>query len=92
MLSMTIKHIIWDFRNVTHIARHQVLPEEVDELCSSEKIYFSKAGDEKVRIIGQIHSGRYLAVFLANKGEGTFYVVTARDATANERKLLKRKS
>lgn len=30
---LTIRRLIWDAWNVAHIARHHVIPEEVEEVC-----------------------------------------------------------
>lgn len=87
---MVIQNLIWDEWNVEHIARHNVKPEEVEEVCGSRKIFISKVGGQKKRIIGQTLSGRYLTIFLADKDENNYYVVTARDATAKERRQYKR--
>lgn len=88
---MTIQNLIWDEWNIDHIARHNVNPEEIGEVCESRKIFVSNVGSQKIRVIGQALSGRYLAVFLANKGENNYYVVTGRDATAKEKKQYKRR-
>lgn len=88
---MTIQNLIWDEWNIQHIARHNVNPVEVEEVCGSRKIFISNVGGHKIRVIGQALSGRYLAVFLANKGENNYYVVTARNATIKEKRQYKRR-
>ncbi|OGH20299.1 MAG: hypothetical protein A3D74_04100 [Candidatus Levybacteria bacterium RIFCSPHIGHO2_02_FULL_37_13] len=88
---MTIQNLIWDEWNVGHIARHNVKPEEVEEVCGSRKIFTSKVRGQKKRIIGRTLSGRYLAIFLADKGENDYYIVTARDITVKEKKYYKRR-
>ncbi len=40
---MTIDRLIWDAGNINHIARHSVIPEEVEEVCESRKVYISKS-------------------------------------------------
>lgn len=87
---MTIHNFIWDEWNVEHIARHRVSAYEVEGVCGSRKIFITKVGGQKIRVIGQALSGRYLTIFLANKGEG-YYVVTARDATMKEKRQYKRR-
>lgn len=88
---MTIQNLVWDEWNKQHIARHSVKPYEVEEVCEARKIFISKVGNQKKRVIGQTLSGRYLTIFLADKGENNYYVVTARDATAKERRQYKRR-
>lgn len=88
---MTIAELIWDDWNIRHIARHNVIPEEVEEVCESNNINVSKSRKQTYRIIGKTLAGRYLFIILALKGRSSFYIVTARDATFSERKLFKRK-
>ncbi|GAH52886.1 unnamed protein product, partial [marine sediment metagenome] len=38
------------------------------------------------RLIGQTAAGRYLTVFVASRGRGVYGLVTARNATATERR------
>ena len=44
------------------------------------------ARNKTLRIIGQTSSGRFLAIFLAPRGKGSYFVVTARAATEAERR------
>jgi len=87
---MLIKNLIWDDRNIEHISRHGVEPEEVEQVCIGK--YFTKRGrNGTYRVIGQTQAGRYLTLFLSPRGSGKFYPVTARDSDNKERKLLKKK-
>lgn len=88
---MIIKKLIWDEWNRDHIAKHHVEPKEVDEICLEKKIVINKSGFLKVRVIGQTDVGRYLAIFLANRGGGNYYPISARDCAPKERKLYKRR-
>lgn len=88
---MVIRNLVWGEWNIGHIARHNVKPEEVEEVCGSRKIFVSKVGGQKKRIIGRTLSGRYLTIFLANRGENNYYVVTVRDATIKEKRQYKRR-
>jgi hypothetical protein len=88
-----IEELIFDERNTEHIARHGVTPEEVEEVCYLAP-HFSRArsrrGRRRYRAIGQTESGRYLTIFLEPLSKGVFYPITARDATASERRLYQR--
>ena len=86
---MTIQNLIWDAWNISHIARHNVKPEEVEEVCESRYV-FTKGRQNTYRVIGQTQGGRYLTVILAPRGHGNFYPVTARDSDKKERRLFKK--
>lgn len=81
-----IHQLIWDEWNVAHIARHDVTPDEVEEVCHALPLV--EAGHHgRVRLIGETRRGRVLAVILALKSSGVYYPVTARPASRNERQL-----
>ena len=80
-----IRELLWTDWNVEHIARHNVSPHEVEEICYSSSCV-SKARNKTLRVIGQTRSGRFLAIFLAPRGKESYFVVTARAATEAERR------
>lgn len=86
---MTIQNLIWDEWNIEHIARHNVEPNEVEEVCKN-KHSFTRGRQNTYRVIGQTQGGRYLTVIVAVRGNGNFYPVTARDSDKWERKRLKK--
>ena len=86
-----IRKLFWDDWNIDHIIRHAVRPEEIEQLCLSEKILLSKASGTKIRVIGKTAGGRYLTVFLGPREKQSFYVVTARDSTLKEKRLFQRR-
>jgi uncharacterized DUF497 family protein len=73
--------LVWDEWNVAHIARHEVLPNEAQEVCDVNPV-FSEAYKGRIRVIGPTNTGRMLTVILEPEGENSYYVVTARPATA----------
>lgn len=87
---LRIPELLFDEWNEEHILRHNVIPEEVDEVCRNRPLV-SKTRQERLRVIGQTEDGRYLVVILAAKGKGVYYPITARDATQTERRLYQRK-
>jgi len=87
---MYVRVLVWDGTNVEHIARHNVSPEEVDEVCSDEDALFTRVGRRRYQVIGQTSVGRYLTVFLDHLGRGSFYPVTARPSDGGERRLFRR--
>lgn len=86
---MVIRKLVWDGWNINHIARHNVEPEEVDEVCQSRNL-FERGRDGTYQITGQTESGRYLNIVVVPRGNG-FYPVTARDADDKERRRFKKK-
>ena len=81
-----IRLLIWDTWNVPHIARHQVVPEEVEEVCHG-KPTTGETYNGGLRVVGPTLGGRILTVILAPQEEqGVYYVVTARPADRRERR------
>lgn len=83
-----VARLIWDAWNVTHIARHSVIPDEVEQLCHSDHIERA-AYAGRIMLIGRIPSGRMLSVVLNPQGHDVYYPVTARDASRSERRLYR---
>ena len=50
---IVIRRLIWDSWNITHIARHDVTPDEVEDVCHGEYM------------ASQSYKGRMLAIILA---------------------------
>ena len=86
---MIIKKLVWDEWNINHIARHHVLPEEVEEV-NRNKHLFERGRDGTYQMTGQTDEGRYLTVVLVPRENG-YYPVTARDTDNKERRRLKKK-
>ena len=85
---LDIRQLIWDEWNIAHIARHDVLPDEVEEVCQSQHVEHEAYGG-RVMVIGRTQAGRMLSVVLAPYGEGIYYPVTARDASRRERRIYR---
>lgn len=84
-VDITIQKLIWDEWNIEHIARHSVLPSEVEEICqvNSQTEYAQKG---RMRITGLTKKGRLISTFLdPEEQNGVYYPVTARDASKKER-------
>lgn len=82
-----IHELIWDEWNIAHIARHQVIPKEVEEVCSSDPvIQTGKKG--RLLVYGLTYAGRMVTVVLdPEPEEGMYYPVTARPTAKKERKI-----
>jgi len=83
-----IRQLIWDNWNVKHINTHRVNPDEVEEACKLIKKVF-KTYKERLVILGKTKKERLLTIILAPIGKGKYYVVTARDTSKKERRILK---
>ncbi|MBA2276598.1 MAG: BrnT family toxin [Chloroflexia bacterium] len=84
---MRIYHLIWDEWNEEHIAHHGVTAEEAEDVAYGHS-FMTRAREGLYRLIGQRNAGRLLTVYVEPRGGGTFYVVTARDATLKERRVF----
>ncbi len=88
---MHIESFKWDERNVEHIARHSVEPDEAEEIFLS-KYYLAKARSERYIVLGRSAAGRHLFCVIEKTAfPGMVRVITARDMDNSERKLFKRK-
>jgi uncharacterized DUF497 family protein len=81
-----VRCLIWDTWNIAHIARHDVIPDEVEEVCHGQPMT-SQTYNGRLRVVGPTRSRRMLTVILApTEGPGVYYPVTARPADRKERR------
>ena len=85
---LVIQRLVWDEWNIAHIARHDIRPDEVEEVCHNDPMV-SETYNERLRVVGLAGSGKILTVILAPEGDGVYYVVTARPASRKERQLYR---
>jgi uncharacterized protein len=87
---LLVRRLIWDAWNVGHIARHAVLPEDVEQVCHSNPVV--QAGKKgRLLVLGPTGDGRVLAVILDPEPDaGIYYPVTARPASRRERAISAR--
>ena len=82
---IAIDRLLWDDQNRAHIARHDVIISEVEEVCHNHPVFIS-GHSGRLMVIGPSDSGKALSVVLDPKDEkGLWYVVTARSADRKER-------
>ncbi len=89
MRSARITGLWWDEQSVEHIARHQVTPREVEEVCFGSRSLVFKRGKRYI-VLGQTEAGRYLFVVVDRVHHHKGYVVTARAMDEKERRRFKR--
>ena len=90
--TMKIKAIVWREQDIHHISRHQISPDEVEEVCSDKSVI--RKADREITgenplyyVYGQTENGRYIIVILMRFPNSTARIVTARDMNDKERKL-----
>ena len=87
---VVVRHLVWNPWNVAHIARHQVTPNEVEEV--RKQPYLTRPSyKNRFAITGQASSGRMLTVVIdPQQKRGLFFPVTARSASRKERELYQK--
>jgi uncharacterized protein len=77
----------WDDANREHIARHGLLPHEVEEVFNGDTLElaaYAVRGEQRYEDLGITKSGRILFVVTTIRGD-TLRPVTAFDATRSQR-------
>lgn len=87
---MEINEFYWEDKNIVHIARHRVIPEEIEEVAFDDDPRIRKHSTERY-LYGHTVSGRYLFTVFILKGKGIAYVITSRDMDEKEQKLYLKK-
>jgi hypothetical protein len=81
-----VRRLIWDSWNIAHIARHDVIPDEVEEVCHGAPVT-SQTYNGRIRVVGPTQARRMLTVILApTDQQGIYYPITARPADRKERR------
>jgi len=85
-----IEELIWDDWNIGHIAKHGVNIVEVEETCG-QPIKAFKSYQNRLIILGKTNNQRLLTIILVKQEKRIYYVVTARDMSRKERRLINEK-
>lgn len=83
---LVIRRLVWDEWNVAHIARHKVIPNEVEEVCHTDPV-IQQGKKGRSLVFGPTKTGRMLTVVLDPEGEEVYYPVTARPVSKRERAI-----
>lgn len=86
-----VREIRWTDKSEDHIAAHNVMPDEVEQVLYARPRLVLKGAEGTEYAFGTTDEGRYLLVVLAESIDGRAYVVTARDMTNAERQVFRRK-
>jgi uncharacterized protein len=87
---MEITWFEWDDDNVEHIARHNVSPDEVEDVAFDDEPQIRKGRKGTRYMLGYTAAGRYLFIVYILKGKGTSRVITAMDMDDRTKKLYKK--
>ncbi len=87
---MKIDSLYWDDENIEHIARHNVNPQEVEDVCFRTYI-IEKESDQRYILSGQSANGRYLNVVIERVGKGLFRPITAFEMSENYKRRYRKR-
>lgn len=88
---MFIEYLDWDEDVVEKIiVKHQVTPEEVEEVVWESDFRSRRLGKKRFMILGKASSGRHLIVILDRLKRGDFKPVTAREMTEKENRSFRK--
>ena len=87
---MYIDRLDWDDYRVEHIARHNVEPREVWEVCNDRSHLARRQRHNRYLMYGQTLDGRYLFVVLERIQEFVYKSITARNMTEREKRNFRR--
>ena len=79
---MKIDSLYWDDENIEHISKHNVNPQEVEDVCFGTHI-IRREGDRRYILSGQSTNGRYLNVVIERVNKGLFRPITAFEMSEN---------
>lgn len=80
--------MIWQDDRIEHISRHEVEPEEFEQVCFGRSLVQRARAEGKspvYYVLGQTDSGRYLFCVVIQFSDGKGFPVTARTMTPSER-------
>lgn len=90
---MKIWQIIWPEDRIEHIARHNITPEEVEEVCFGQALVHrakSEGENPVYYVLGQTDARRYVFCVIIQFPDNNGYPVTARPMTGAERRRFQK--
>ncbi|MBM4135654.1 MAG: BrnT family toxin [Nitrospira sp.] len=89
--NMEITEFEWDENNIEHIFRHNVLPDEIEDVAFEDEPWIKKGRQGTRYMLGYTVSGRYLFTVYILKGKGIARVITSMDMDEKTRKLYRKR-
>lgn len=87
MTSIVIRELVWvESRNLRHIQKHNVSKDEVEE--AGRNLIYHQQGRRWLYLAVGRSKLRLIFLVLNREGAGKYYLITARDAGKNERKVV----
>ncbi|TET42158.1 MAG: hypothetical protein E3J66_04085 [Dehalococcoidia bacterium] len=87
---MKIEELEWDDQNIEHIAKHEVTPQEVEDVCFGLHIS-QRVGERRHVLSGQSSAGKYLNVVVERLGGQRFRPITAFEMSDNYKRTYKKR-
>lgn len=87
---MRVNRFEWDSGNTEHISRHNVVPDEVEEVFTDEAAMFFRSRSGRFIALGRTEVGRYLTVVYERKEGGVIRVVTSFDMDEKSKRRYRR--
>ena len=84
-MTVKIDKLVWDEWNIQHIAKHNVIPKEVEEALH-KKFIVKESYRSRLSLVGKTEAGRIITIIVHEDQKNIYYVVTARDADELETK------
>lgn len=87
---MYISRLDWDDYRIDHVARHDMTPDEVWEVCGDPFHVARRQGLNRYLVYGQTTAGRLVFVVLEYISGTVYKPITARDMTPREKRNFRR--
>ncbi len=87
-----IASLLWSEDRIDHIARHNILPEEFEEVCFGHALVLrakAQGLNPVYYVLGQTDAGRYIFCVVIAFPDGYGYPVTARSMTVREQRRFR---
>lgn len=86
---LVVRKLICDTRNISHIARHHIVPEEVYGVCRKKPVVQRGTKRNRLVLLGNTSDDRLMNVVLESRGKGSYYPITAYDASPEDEVLYR---
>ena len=88
---MEITWFEWDDKNIEHVARHNVRPDEIEDVAFDDEPWIRKGREGTRYMLGYTVAGRYLFTVYVLRSKGVARVITAIDMDERTKKLYKKR-